>query len=447
MIARYVGVALAAALCVLVVQSQTRGDPANHNRNGAQTAVGSRQQVIDVVATGVGSNPDDAVQNAFSNAIEQAVGVLVDVETLVKHDELLTDDVLKFSRGLVQHYEVVKRWKEEGLHYARIRAKVSMAKLSARLKASNISVRSVAGKRFYEAVKSRLAARETAAAAMERAMQDYSMEKLVKAEIVSEGEPITEDVQTWLSLVVKLEADQEAWKKFHDRLYAILDGAALDKTEVRSKRQYESDKGFRALHFEPYDEQRIGMGLTSQSRLVCLLKKISKSATVTTWDVFLIPEPVESVLRQAIQAKLGTGVFCLDFLDSSGSPLLSVRRPLSEKISDVEFYNMHDACGKYLNTTGIWISNCFWLNGASYARTVYFQEMCAIELDKIKDVQSWAVYVIEDETLAEGGASAFGPFGRVVEPPQGYVPEPRPMGPMPAGPPGLPSPRRSRRIR
>ena len=52
-----------------------------------------------MTVTGVGTDPDKAVQNAFSQAIEQVVGVLVDADTVVKNDQLIRDEVLTYSRG------------------------------------------------------------------------------------------------------------------------------------------------------------------------------------------------------------------------------------------------------------------------------------------------------------------------------------------------------------
>ena len=53
------------------------------------------------------------MQNAFSEAIEQTVGVLVDAETVVKNDQLIRDEILTYSRGYVEKYEIVRRWEEE----------------------------------------------------------------------------------------------------------------------------------------------------------------------------------------------------------------------------------------------------------------------------------------------------------------------------------------------
>ena len=134
------------------------GKPRPENKRGAtdrsvveiNTSGGtkpSRTPVKEVVVTGVGTDPDKAVQNAFSQAIEQTVGVLVDAETVVKNDQLIRDQILTYSRGYVEKYEIINRWQKEGLHHAKIRAVVARDKLVKKLRAIKISVQDVPGER------------------------------------------------------------------------------------------------------------------------------------------------------------------------------------------------------------------------------------------------------------------------------------------------------------
>ena len=87
----------------------------------------------EVVVTGVGTDSETAMQNAFSQAMEQSVGLLVDAETVVKNDRLIRDEILTYSRGYVEKYEVVSRWQDGGLHHTKIRAVVARDKLVEKL--------------------------------------------------------------------------------------------------------------------------------------------------------------------------------------------------------------------------------------------------------------------------------------------------------------------------
>ena len=85
-------------------ESSTEGPEATDSQAPSADA---QPQVMDVVATGVGADPEQAKQNAFSAAIEQVVGVLVDAETIVKNDEVVRDEVLTFSRGYVNEFKEI----------------------------------------------------------------------------------------------------------------------------------------------------------------------------------------------------------------------------------------------------------------------------------------------------------------------------------------------------
>ena len=58
---------------------------------GKKSARPVSPQAKEVIVTGIGTDPDKAVQNAFSQAIEQTVGLLVESETVVKNDRLIHD--------------------------------------------------------------------------------------------------------------------------------------------------------------------------------------------------------------------------------------------------------------------------------------------------------------------------------------------------------------------
>src|SRR5712692_9942416 len=62
-----------------------------------------------VVAEGVGQTAEDARKDAFRNAVRQAVGALIDAETLVQNDQVIKDEVLTYSNALVKSYKEVDK--------------------------------------------------------------------------------------------------------------------------------------------------------------------------------------------------------------------------------------------------------------------------------------------------------------------------------------------------
>ncbi len=62
-----------------------------------------------ITISGYGTSADDAERDALRNAVEQAVGTLVDSNTLVQNNLLINDEIYTQSRGFVNNYTVLKK--------------------------------------------------------------------------------------------------------------------------------------------------------------------------------------------------------------------------------------------------------------------------------------------------------------------------------------------------
>ena len=100
----------------------------------------SAQDTKEVLSKGFGTTVDLATQNALSQAVREAVGALVDEETLIKNDELIEEKILTFSNGIVQDYKIVKepRKNAQGLIEITIKATVKSNLLKKKLEEAKI---------------------------------------------------------------------------------------------------------------------------------------------------------------------------------------------------------------------------------------------------------------------------------------------------------------------
>lgn len=62
-----------------------------------------------VTVTGYGVSQEAALNDALRNAVEQAVGTLVDSQTLVKNAEVVNDEIYTKSQGFVQNYDIINQ--------------------------------------------------------------------------------------------------------------------------------------------------------------------------------------------------------------------------------------------------------------------------------------------------------------------------------------------------
>lgn len=90
-------------------------------------------QTSAIVVTGTGATEEEAKNNAFVTAIEQAIGVMVSAELLIENGELIQDRIKTRSDGFIESYSVLSAGKDDKAHYMTVRAVVSQEALSQEL--------------------------------------------------------------------------------------------------------------------------------------------------------------------------------------------------------------------------------------------------------------------------------------------------------------------------
>ena len=99
----------------------------------AMTASSDETQMVE--ARGVGTDKEEALKDAYRDAVEQAVGMYVYAEQQMKNEELVNDQILTQSNAYIEKYEVVKeRKKANGLFEIQIKAEVKKSALTKKLR-------------------------------------------------------------------------------------------------------------------------------------------------------------------------------------------------------------------------------------------------------------------------------------------------------------------------
>ncbi|HUT95574.1 MAG TPA: hypothetical protein VMY37_39325 [Thermoguttaceae bacterium] len=188
-----------------------------------EPAPGIQSRGPEVVATGVGTDPQGATQNAVVNAVEQVVGILVDAETIVNNDEIVRDRVLTYSRGFVEDFKEIYRWQENGLHYVRIRAIVSATRLGEKLKAQNVVLREIEGDKIAIRIRIEELNEEAAKQLFRKAVADFTPDKVLTVSLAEE-KPAVERGPDGVKLTVsyRVAANLEAWKPIRANLVPLL---------------------------------------------------------------------------------------------------------------------------------------------------------------------------------------------------------------------------------
>lgn len=78
-----------------------------------------------ITITGYGNSYDEAERDALRNAVEQALGTMVEANTLVQNSMLVNDEIYTKSKGFVNNYSIVNKNVHGGTYEETITADVS----------------------------------------------------------------------------------------------------------------------------------------------------------------------------------------------------------------------------------------------------------------------------------------------------------------------------------
>ncbi len=287
----------------------TASAPAEAARRAGTPVSSGISKANEVVVTGVGVDPRNALQNAFSLAIEQTVGLLVDAETLVRNDQLIRDEILTHSRGYVETFDVVSQRQEGEFHRATIRAVVARDKLREKLRGIKIAVHALPGERAALQIDFDAKNEEQAAEMLSKALAEFDMTKLTKVEIVGKPQIAREGSHATVTVTVKLSPDLAQWRKFSPDVRRILDKTATRRGAVTLP------LSIRMSRDSPLQKQLEGHGV-----LVSLFVSTNILGDRTQWTMFRVPEPMDEAIRIAASRMRYRLVYVL--LDEQGRDLV-----------------------------------------------------------------------------------------------------------------------------
>ncbi len=262
--------------------------------------------IIEVVATGVGKDSDSALRSALRAAVEQAVGTLIDSETLIENDEAVNDKILSYSAGFVQsHKQIGSPKTQDGLVTIKIRAQVKKTELTQKLEAASIHVTDVDGEDLFGAAVSKIEQNQAAEEIVKKAFEGYPFNVM---EIRRSGKPeYNERDKKWI-IPVELSVNRDKYRTFIRGLAPILKKVSTDAPK-RITMNTGKDQDYLRIN---------NMGdIKGNFILICI--SINDAKTTTIWEAYPTPEEAINGMRAAVRAPK----FTVDIVDNQGDPITS----------------------------------------------------------------------------------------------------------------------------
>lgn len=280
-------------------------------------------EVVTVVAEGAGTTPEAATKDAIRNAVRQVVGVLIDSETLVKNDDLISDRLIAASNGFVTKYEKLSEKKDGGLIRVRIKAVVEKGQVASRLKEAKVITTAVDGSSLAAEKMTKEEARKNAKALI--AKQFVGFEKLLKAEVV--GRPALDKEGSLVAQVIVGVDEDKYFAKIKD-LEAVLDKVAAKKdTLLVTPQQGFGNKDFPIRSFgREFRFQHNGYKPEAdlQASTIWVMNFADAKRTKLRWNVYR----VDASLADAVKPLEGDYTLEVTLTDANGKTVGVEEMPL-----------------------------------------------------------------------------------------------------------------------
>lgn len=179
----------------------------------------------EVVAGGVGKDEKLALKDAFRNAVEQVVGMVVDSTVQAENDEIIKDQILTASDGFVKEYKLLSSDVEDGLTKVRIKAQIERKSLVQKLEAKQVVVKKVKMDNLFAKVASDAQAVEGATQIISERLTEFHKVWTAKA-----GEPNYDRNSGVMSIPLTISADPSAYAASATRLAEVLNKISIRKS-------------------------------------------------------------------------------------------------------------------------------------------------------------------------------------------------------------------------
>ncbi len=310
---RYTFACLLVAAGTFTVLAQTTKEPGGD----------AEKQGVRVVAEGVGGTADEAVKDAFRNAVRQVVGAVVDAETLVKNDEVISDKVLTYSDGFITKYDQVSKKQDKGLFRVKIAATVERRSVVAKLKEAKITLKKVDGQGLFAETITDLEAGKNALALLEKQLEGFPLNCLETSAVGKPEVVKKEGGEATVRFRIGFQADIKKYDTFVAKLQSTLGKVAraqgefsLRATPGRKGRGHGHD-GFFFRHDYPglmprYFKADYGYVGPKDCFVLAVNTQRTKDLSRSDWRYFVLDQSARGPLAAIDACLMSTKVSLLD---------------------------------------------------------------------------------------------------------------------------------------
>ncbi len=275
-----------------------------------------------VIVTGIGKDITEARKSAYSRAVEEAVGLVVTTDTIVKNEKVIHEQILTYSGALVSKSETLGSEAKGGLFEVKIRATVEMNPLLQKLKEANVAVRELSGESLFATAVTQLKERQDGQSLLLDVFRDFPL-SVMRTEVCGQPQVVKSDgVKATVSCKVRFTIDQAKFTAFSQRLRTVLrqTGHQPSATQLRAIEAPKVSRvpGFEVSLMEPGMFTLFPKHPTNDFYVFLHLQSDSTNS-VSSWEMYRIrPEFAKTLLLLSVNSLKLT----IRFLDSAAKEVM-----------------------------------------------------------------------------------------------------------------------------
>lgn len=281
-----------------------------------------------VLAVGSGIDSSTAERNALAHALERTIGVMVDAETIVRDDQLVRDEILTYTKGYIQEYNVLRSWQQDDISHVEVFARVSVSKLTEKLKMKAATEQELDGRLMQVQVELEQQYEKNACEMFRRAVAELRPDRMLTLALADKPKMERSNTGVKLTLTCTVTADLHAWENIYSGLRPLLKRISLASAthQVPTQGLFSS----RFHHFIRESRQRLANNQTEEKsilsmfeteegfRLPMFVEQSIEHGSVVV-DVFLIPAWLKPELVSCWSRMWSGYLLRINLLDEAGS--------------------------------------------------------------------------------------------------------------------------------
>ena len=365
-----------------------------------------QDQSTEIVATGIGADPDGSLKNALTSAVEQAVGLVVDAETIVKNESIVKDQILTFSDGYVEKYDKIKEGKrDDGLYETKIKATIKKRQLIEKLKQSDVSVKQVDGQSLFAEVYTMQASTKDVVPIIEKAFEGLPL-SLLKVEVIDSKPKIIEQNKDTIKAqwFFKITIDFDVYyKNLVPKFEKIFGDIAIQKSQNSIITQARFPE--RAVQIENSNEFKVDFEQPrnikfDKNKMIAFSLNVRKNKKNDNlgWNWYLMEDSKKEI--QKLFDKIHNKYFDADNLPTLRVSFLNrdnqIIRENEIKFKNLSYYVEHAMFDECYGSANIYYLYPYFFNNGDIYNTFNINNTFEFTLEEIKDITQIKAALIEN---------------------------------------------------